>query len=75
MADDRFAMVPLPAIVDRRLTGEELRVLALLLAHVRQRPGDPLDGCCWPSQRTLAAALQVSRRRIRTAVRALHTKG
>jgi hypothetical protein len=54
----RFAPIPLRAVLDRRLTGHHLRVLAVVAAH--DRLGKNGSGC-WASQDRLAALLDCSK--------------
>jgi biotin operon repressor len=57
----RFAPIPLRAVLDQRLTGHHFRVLALVAAH--DRLGKNGNGC-WASQDRLAALLGCGKSRI-----------
>jgi len=67
--DGSFAALPWTAIQDRRLTGNELRMLAALYGHRRNRQGDRREGFAFASQATLSAEVGVS---TRTGIRLLN---
>jgi len=57
----RFAPIPLRALLDQRLTGHHLRLLGMIAAH--DRLGKNGSGC-WASQDRLAALLGCSKSRL-----------
>lgn len=72
---DRHGLIPRGLIVDKSLSPGELRFLAFLCTFTRHKTDDPLDGWAWPSQRTIAEGLGVSRRYVRNLVKKLSGKG
>ena len=68
----RFAPVPLRALLDQRLGGHHLRVLATVAAH--DRLGKNGSGC-WASQDRLAALLGCRKSRISKGLSGLRDYG
>lgn len=67
---EHFVKLPVKALRDPRLSGNDLKVLATLIDY-----GDPVRGGAWPSQSTLAQRCGVSRKTVNECVAQLHGSG
>ena len=63
-----FALVPTSVILDKTLTGEQLRLYCLILQRAHTQ------GFCWASTATLAAEIQTTPRRVGKILKSLEDK-